>query len=601
MNYPTLAASFLDATDRFPNPRRLLFKQGAAWQAISSREMLRRVAGLSAALAELGIRSGDRVGLFSANRPEWHIADFAIMGTGGVTVPVYHNESPQRLTHILNHSGVKAVFVAGEAQTTMLLSRRAELKNVQHIIAAGSVSSIASDCLRYETLIATAGDAEIASYRLRTPNISPADLATIIYTSGTTGEPKGVMLTHANLSSNVTDAAARFELDPAVDMALSFLSLAHVYSRTLDCAYLFKGITLAYVEEAEDVTQALLEVRPTALAVVPRFFEKFYARMTQQGDELRGLKRRVFRWAEGIARRAAPWKSAGNHASAPLRLQWRIADKLVYRKVRAGIGGRVRFIFSGGAPLAKELAEFFWAMGLPVYQGYGLTETSPIVTSNYPENRTGSVGKAIPNVLVKLAADGEVLVKGPCVMRGYYLDPEGTRAAFSEDGWLKTGDIGRLDADGYLYLTDRKKDLLKTAGGKYVAPQPIEDALRSSPYILNAVVLGDRQRFVAALIVPNFANVRARAQRDGVAFPSDAELAQDPRVRELIAAEVRRLTAHLAQYETIKRFALLAEDFSFDGGSLTYTMKVKRRVIAEKYAVLIEQLYGDRYDPVPPS
>jgi len=599
MSYPTLPAAFLDATHRFPNPRRLLFKQGAAWQAISSQEMLRRVAGLSAALAELGVRAGDRVGLFSANRPEWHIADFAIMGTGGVTVPVYHKESPQRLAHILNHSGAKAVFVAGEAQAAALLSRRAELKNVQHIIAAGPAPGLASDCLRYETLIAAAGDAEIASYRLRAPNISPTDLATIIYTSGTTGEPKGVMLTHENLSSNVTDAAARFELDPAVDVALSFLPLAHAYARTLDYAYLFKGTALAYVEEAENVLQALLEVRPTVLAVVPRFFEKFHARVMQQGAELRGWKRRAFPWAMSVARRAAPWKSAGDHASALLRLQWRLADKLVYRKVRAGIGGRVRFVFCGGAPLAKELAEFFWAVGVPVYQGYGLTETSPIVTSTYPENRTGSVGKAIPHVQVTLAADGEVLVKGPCVMRGYYADAEATRAVFTEDGWLKTGDVGRLDAGGYLYLTDRKKDLLKTAGGKYVAPQPIEDALRSSPYILNAMVLGDRRRFVAALIVPNFTNVRVRVQHDAAALLGDAELAQDAQVRELIGAEVRRLTAHLAQYESIKRFALLEEDFSFDGGSLTYTMKVKRRVVAEKYAALIERLYEEVQGPGP--
>jgi len=599
MSYPTLVARFLDTADRLPNPRRLLYKQGGVWQAISSQEMLRRVAGLSAALAELGVRPGDRVGLFSASRPEWHIADFAILGTGAVTVPAYHKESPQRLARILNHSGAKVMFVAGEAQAAALLSRRAELKNIQHIIAAGPAPNLASDYLRYETLIAAAGDVEIASYRLRAANISPGDLATIICTSGTTGEPKGVMLTHENLSSNVTDAAARFELDPAADVALSFLPLAHAYARTLDYAYLFKGITLAYVEEAEEVTQALLEVRPTVLAVVPRFFEKFHARVMQQGDALGGWKRRAFRWATSVVRRAAPWKSAEGRASALLRLKWRLADKLVYRKVRAGIGGRVRFLFCGGAPLAKELAEFFWTVGLPVYQGYGLTETSPIVTSNFPENRTGSVGRAIPNVQVKLAPDGEVLVKGPCVMRGYYLDPEGTSAVLSEEGWLKTGDIGRLDADGYLYLTDRKKDLLKTAGGKYVAPQPIEEAMRSSPYILNAVALGERRKFIAALIVPHFARVRAWMQQGAAVPASDAELAQDPRARELIAAEVRRLTAHLAQYETIKRFALLPEDFSFDNGCLTFTMKVKRQIIAEKYAAVIERLYEEPQGPGP--
>ncbi|MGA2481994.1 MAG: long-chain fatty acid--CoA ligase [Candidatus Acidiferrales bacterium] len=599
MNYSALTVRFLEIVDRLPNPRALLYKQGAAWQGISSQEMLRRVAGLSAALAELGVKSGDRVGLFSANRPEWHIADFAIMGAGGVTVPVYYRESPQRMTHILNHSGAKIAFVAGEAQATALLTHRNDLKYVEQFVVADGGPHLPSDALRYETLIESAGGAEVAAYRLRAAQVVSGQLATIIYTSGTTGEPKGVMLTHENLSSNVTDASADFGFDPDTDVALSFLPLAHVYARTLDYAYLLNGVTLAYVEQAETVAQAMLEVRPTVLAAVPRFLEKFYARVMEQGSRHTGLRRGIFNWAIDVARRAVPWKASGERASALLRMQWWFANKMVYRKVQRGVGGRLRFTFSGGAPLSKELAEFFWAVGVPVHQGYGLTETSPIVSSNHPVNRVGSVGRPIPNVEVKIAADGEVLVKGPCVMKGYYLEAEATREVLSDDGWFKTGDIGHLDADGYLYITDRKKDLLKTAGGKYVAPQPIENALRTSSYISNAVVLGDGRRFVVALIVPNFADVAARAEHSGLTFGSNAQIAAHPWVRRLIEEEVRRLTAHLAQYETIKRFALLAEDFSFDGGSMTFTVKVKRRVIAEKCASLIEQLYADAEEPGP--
>ena len=599
MNYPTLPALFLKAVAEHPNPRAQLYRKDGAWLPGSSQELLRRAAGLSSALVELGVKPGDRVGLFSPNRPEWHVADFAISGAGAVNVPVYFNESPERMAYILNHSGAKVVISAGEAQAAKLLACRGELKHVEHLIVADGGENLPSECLRCETLIASAGDAGIAAYRLRAANVLPGQLATIIYTSGTTGEPKGVMLSHSNLSSNAIDSCATFDLAASQDVALSFLPLAHVYGRMLDYAYLFNGVSVAYVEQPEAVAQALLEIHPTVLAAVPRFFEKIYARLMEQGTKNTGFKRRVFDWSLDVARRAAPWRALGRNASPLLRLEWWLADTLVYRKIRAGTGGRLRIAFSGGAPLAKELAEFFWVVGVPVYQGYGLTETSPIVTSNFPVNRVGSVGLPIPNVEVKIAEDGEVLVKGPCVMRGYYQKLEATREVLSEDGWLKTGDVGYLDAGGYLYITDRKKDLLKTAGGKYVAPQPIENTLKTSPYILNAAVLGDRRKFVVALIVPHFANVANKAREQGLWFESNAKLAADPWVHRLIGNEIRRLTPHLAQYEAIKRFALLDDDFTFDNGSLTYTMKLKRRVVEDKYRDVIEQLYADVSEPRP--
>jgi len=599
MNYGTLPSRFLNAIDTLPNQRAQMVRGPHSWEAISSEELLRRVAGLSSALVELGVKPGDRVGLFAANRPEWHIADFAINGSGAVTVPLYFKESPERMTYILKHCGAKVVFAAGAEQMHKLLSLRGELPELEHIILADSGSDVPSDCLRYETLIATAGGAEIAAYRLRAAQVLPGQLASIIYTSGTTGEPKGVMLTHTNFCSNVTDSHSDFHLDPHTDLAISFLPLAHIYGRTLDYFYIFHGIPVAYVGVVEEVSQALLEVRPTILGAVPRVFEKIYARVMEQGHKSAGMKRRIFEWSMKVASRSARWRSGEGSASLAVKMEWFIVDELVYSKIRAGTGGKLRIVFSGGAPLAPDLAEFFWAVDIPIYQGYGLTETSPVLTSNYPANRVGSSGKPIRNVQIRIAADGEILAKGPCVMQGYYKSPEATREVLTEDGWFRTGDIGYVDKDNFLFITDRKKDLIKTAAGKFVAPQPIENALKTSPYILNAMVVGDKRKFIAALIVPNAATVSAKAAEQGIKFTSNVEMAAHPWVRSLIEAEVKRLTANLAQYETIKRFALLPDDFTFDNGSLTFTLKLKRRVVEQQFHDVIEQLYADVAEPRP--
>jgi long-chain acyl-CoA synthetase len=599
MNYGTLPSRFLNAIDNLPNPRAQMVRREGHWEAISSQEFLRRVAGLSTALVELGVKPGDRVGLFCANRPEWHTADFAINGSGAVTVPVYFNESPDRMTYILKHCGAKVVVAVGAPQLQKLLAARANLPELEQVVVADGGADVPSECLRYETLIAGASAADISSYRMRASQVLPGQLASLIYTSGTTGEPKGVMLTHTNFCSNVTDVGHDFQLNPAEDVALSFLPLAHVYGRTLDYIYIFQGAALAYIESIDAVAQALLEVRPTITAAVPRFFEKIYARLVEQGSKNTGVKRMLFDWAMNVAQRATPWRATGAPASLALKTQWKLADALVYKKIRLRMGGRLRIVPSGGAPLSKSLAEFFWTVGIPIYQGYGLTETSPIVSSNYPVNRMGSSGKPIANVQVRAAEDGEILVKGPCVMQGYFKSPEATREVLNEDGWFSTGDIGYLDKDNYLFITDRKKDLLKTAAGKFVAPQPIENALKTSPYVLNAMVIGDRRKFISALIVPNAATVAAKAADQGIKFASNAELAAHPWVHALIDSEVKRLTVHLAQYETIKRFALLPEDFTFDNGSLTFTLKLKRRVVEQQYAAVIESLYADVAEPRP--
>jgi long-chain acyl-CoA synthetase len=597
--YPALTKFFLDAIDRFANPRAQMYCTPAGWQSISAQELLRRVAGLSKALAELGIVPGDRVGLFAPNCPEWHTADFAIQGLGAVNVPIYFNESHDRLIYILNDSGARVVFTAAAAQAKKISECRSRIPALEHVISAASGAEVDDDILRYEALIASTTDADVAEYRRRAAEITGNDLATIIYTSGTTGEPKGVMLSHSNLSSNSIDSASNHHL-LASDLALEFLPLAHVYERTAAYSYICNGVAIAYLERIEDVPQALLEVHPTLAAAVPRFFEKIYANILEKGRRESGIKRNIFDWSLRVAEESVPWRAYGRSASPGLKLRWRVADALVYSKIRQGLGGGTQRFSAGGAPLAPELAEFFWSVGVTIHQGYGLTETSPVVTANTPAaNKIGTVGRPIPNVQVKIAEDGEILVKGPNVMQGYYHKPEATREVFTSDGWFRTGDIGRLDEEGYLIITDRKKELLKTAAGKFVAPAPIENTLKTSPYIANAIVVGDTRKFVSVLIVPNFANIEAAARKAGHDFATPTQMTGDPWVRDLLSSEIERLTAPLAQYEKPKRFALLEQDFTYAGGELTYTMKMKRRVIEQRYQDVIARLYADVEEPRP--
>jgi len=592
MVYATLTEKLLSAVTRFPSEHAVMLRVNGAWEPTSSAEFLRRIAGLSNALEQLGVKPGDRVGLFGPNRPEWHIADFAILGLGAADVPIYFNESPDRISYILNHSGAEVVFVAGEMQARRLLDCRDKLRSVKHIICAAASPDVGDEILQYEALALATGDEAVAEYRLRAARITPETLATIIYTSGTTGDPKGVLLTHNNLSSNEQASSEAFHMTPA-DTAVSFLPLSHVYERVIAYSYLFRGVHVAYVEQMDNLPQALIEVRPTLSAAVPRVFEKTYANIIQKGQANTGVKRRLFDWAVGVGRDSQRWKAYGEPAPLTLRAKWKVADRVVFSKIRAGVGGRMRAFISGGGPLSRELAEFFWSVGVPAYQGYGLTEASPVVSANNPgANKVGTVGRPIADVDVRIAEDGEIFVHGPCVMKGYYLKPEETSAVLSADGWLATGDVGFLDQDGYLSVTDRKKDLFKTAAGKYVAPQPIENLLKARPLILNAALVGDGHKFISALIVPNFANVETVARKQGRMFASHEQLAADAWVHELIGGEVAQVNAQLAQYETIKRFALLDHDFTFDGGQLTYTLKLKRRVVNERYAKQIEGMYA---------
>ncbi len=597
--YPSVPKLFLDAVERHANPRAQMHRGAKGWQSVSSKEMLRRVAALAKALVDLGVHSGDRVGIFAPNCPEWHVADLAIQGIGAVTVPVYFHESAERLTYILNDSGARIAITAGATQAEELAKCRKDLPQLEQMICARAPVDLPFEVLQFENLIRSASEADAESYRRKAADVTGEHLATIIYTSGTTGEPKGVMLTHANLTSNATDFSEDFHLSPE-DTALSLLPLAHVYERTIDYGYIFHGVSVAYVEQMETVAEALLEVRPTMVAAVPRFYEKIYANIIATGRRAGGVRGKIFSWALRVAAQAAPWRAHGKRVPPGVRLQWHLADWIVYSKICRGVGGRIRVFSAGGAPLAPELAEFFWSVNLAVYQGYGLTETSPVVSANSPTmNKVGTVGRPIPHVQVKIADDGEILVKGPCVMQGYYRKPDETRAVFTDDGWFRTGDIGRLDEDGFLIITDRKKELLKTAGGKFVAPAPVENLLKTSPYISNALVVGDRRKFVSVLIVPNFASIEAQARKTGREFASAGQMNGDPWVRDLLTEELERLTASLAQYEKPKRFAIVEQDFTYASGQLTYTLKPKRRVIEEQYRDVIERMYADLEEPRP--
>ena len=517
MAYPSTTKCFLDAVDQYACPRAQIWKTDAGWESIPSSEMLRRVAGLAKALQELGVKPGDRVGLLAPNCPEWHIADFAIQGIGGVNVPLYFNESPDRITYILNDSGAKIAISAGEKQARTLFACRDHLPGLEHVIAVAGPADLGGETLRYETLIAAAGDADIVEYRRNSAAVTSDQLATIIYTSGTTGEPKGVMLSHANLTSNALDALACHEF-LTTDLALSVLPLAHVYERTIDYGYFFRGVPVAYVEQIDTIVQALMEVQPTIVAAVPRFFEKMYASILEKGRQTTGLKRKMFEWALRVAQEATPWRAYGREASGWTRLKWKIADKLVYSKIRAGLGGHVRTFCSGGAPLAVELGEFFASIDVPIFQGYGQTETSPIVAANAPgANKVGTVGRPIPNVEVRIAEDGEILVKGNCVMQGYYRKPDQTRDTFTPDGWLRTGDIGRMDPGGFVYIEDRKKDMIIVSGFK-VYPNEIEDVVAHCPGVLEVAAVAQPDEHsgevVALFIVRSDPNLTEQRIKD---------------------------------------------------------------------------------------
>jgi len=594
----TLADLPFHVLGRHPKPLLLGQVKAGKIEGWSTRDWFDRVRDLSLGLTAIGIERGDRIAILSESRPEWITADLAAQTLGAVTAPVYSTLTAAQVRYIVNDAGARVAFVSTAEQVEKLQRVRHELPTLETIVTFDQVLSTSPSVMHIDTL-AERGHAKLMgewgvgrAFRDRAREIRPSDLATIIYTSGTTGEPKGVMLSHANLISNVFAGHTIINVDEN-DVTLSFLPLSHSFERLASYLYLAYGATTVFAESMETIAKDMLTVRPTVMTGVPRVYEKFQARIVERGSSLPQPRRTLFYWGLRVGAARARALEKDGKVSGLLALEAAIADKLVFSKVREGVGGRLRCLVSGSAPLQDPTARFFAGIGLPITEGYGLTETSPAVAANpMSAPRLGTVGKPIPDVEVRIADDGEILVRGPNVMMGYYNKPEDT-AAVLRDGWFHTGDIGVLDQDGYLKITDRKKDLLVTSGGKKIAPQPIESVLKKSPLIGEAVVLGDRQRFAAALIIPNFAALERRLKDLGRPPAERDELVVRADVVALYDEVVTALNQELSQYERIKKFRLLPREFSIDTGELTPTMKVKRKVVEEKWKDEIARIYAE--------
>ena len=563
---------------------RVMLQRGAqGWVPISSTEIYRGVVAVARALESWGVRKGDRVAILSENRPEWTITDFAALALGAVTVPIYATQTAEQTAFIINDSGARVIALSTKNQLEKVLSIQSQTP-LERILVMDAVET--ERAVQMRKLISQGPSDADAEFDARARSIAPDDLATIIYTSGTTGASKGAMLTHGNMASNIARSMEAFDFGTKGEVSVSFLPLSHVTARHVDFALLYRGVVLAYCPDIVHLARALAEVQPAIFVAVPRVYEKIRHQVILRAASFPNST--GYHWALSVGRAHRAETLAGTQ---PTTRAWKLANRLIFSKVRAGMGGKAEEFISGGAPLGRELAEWYADIGIAIHEGYGLTETSPVIAVNTPAaNRLGTVGKPLPNIEVRIADDGEVLVRGPSVFQGYWNRPEETQAAFV-DGWFKTGDIGHLDSDGYLSITDRKKDLIKTSGGKFIAPQPIENSLKLNPLIGTAVVFGDRRKFPAVLISPNFPVLEDWARENEVDFASREALVVIAKVRALYEGIVEEQNRNLARFERLKRVLLVPEEFSAADGTLTHTMKVRRRGIEDRYRTLIDEMY----------
>jgi len=589
----TLTQLFFEAVSKFNRPDALQVKEGGSYKPISHSEIATRVRHAARGMSGLGARRGDRVAILAENRPEWAIADYACLTAGLTDVPIYPTLPAEQIAYILKDSGTVGAFVSNREQAEKIRQIRSQVPGLRWVISFDELGPLADMSIRTLEKRGAEGETKEAIDRFRADALSvrPDDLATLIYTSGTTGEPKGVMLTHDNIYSNVMASMKAIPFDGR-DVGLSFLPLSHIFERMAGHYMMFAtGTSIAYAESIDTVPVNLAEVRPTLVLSVPRLFEKMYARILETALTGGFLKKKIFFWARGVAERWANEKLAGREPTGALAKQYSIAQKLVFSKLKARTGGRLRYFVSGGAPLSPDINKFFYAAGLEILEGYGLTETSPVITVNTPENfRIGTVGKPIDGVEVKIAPDGEILTRGPHVMKGYYNKPEATREVMGADGWLHTGDIGEL-RDGFLAITDRKKDIIVTAGGKNIAPQPLENKVKTNKYVAQAVMLGDKRKFLSMLIVPNFDQLEKWAMKRNIIWTDRAQLLRMPTIQAKMQKEVDEELAGAAHFEMPKKIGLLEHDFSIERGELTPKLSVKRRVIDKHYKTLIDSLY----------
>ncbi|HPA94582.1 MAG: long-chain fatty acid--CoA ligase [Acidobacteria bacterium] len=590
MSIRTLAELLAQVAAR-QKPDLLLHKVDGSYRPISTAEFMTGVLRLSHALGRLGVARGDRVALMAENSPSWPTVDFATIARGAALVPIYPTLLPEQAAYIARDSGSKVLFVQGRERLEGLLAQKPQMPATEQIVWIDG-DAPGDGYTTLALLLEQGRDADPATFDAGLAATRPEDLATLIYTSGTTGDPKGVMLSHSNLVSNVVTGTQVLALRGDYTV-LSFLPLSHSLERTVDYCYFYCGCTIAYAESIQTVAQNLLEVRPHVFVAVPRVYEKVQSRVMETAAAGSAVKQRIFSWALDVGRRALPYRLQEKPAPGLLGLELAAADRLVFGKIRERLGGRFIFAISGGAPLPREVAEFFWGAGIRLFEGYGLTETSPVISVNaFSKVKLGTVGQPLPDVEVRIAEDGEILARGPNIMQGYFGQPEATAEMIDEDGWLHSGDIGHLDADGFLAITDRKKELIVNAYGKNIAPAPIENALKASRFISQAVVIGDRRQFLVALLVPDFETLVPWAEKQGLPT-APAELVATPQVRDLVREEVEAINTQLARYEQVRNWALLPAEFTLETGELTPTQKVKRRVVNEKYGEIIERLYRE--------
>jgi long-chain acyl-CoA synthetase len=593
-----LASLTFRCLDRFAKPDILCRCEEHGRQTRSTQQLFDETRALSLGLRALGLESGDRVALISDSRPEWVISDLAVLAAGAVTVPVYPTLSAPQVWFILAESGARIAVVANAAQAAKINEAVPDACDLETIIVIdGEAPGGRFRVLTFDEVIErgkavlTADPAAADRYRETAASVRPESLATIVYTSGTTGDPKGVMLTHRNIVSNVRQTQGWISLD-STDRILSFLPLSHVFERVVLFRCLFDGVSIYFAESMASVARDLQSVKPTVMTGVPRAWEKFYQAIQEGLKTLTGVRKSLADWGIGVGYEHAKYWLSGRDAPALLRVRRAVADHLVFSKIRQRVGGRIRFLVSGSAPLSPKVGEFFYAINLPILEAYGLTESSPGISGNpIDAPRLGTVGKPLPGVEVKIGADGEILVRGPNIMQGYYKRKESTEETLA-GGWLHTGDIGEISDDGYLSITDRKKDLIVTSGGKKIAPQPLENLLKADPLISEAVLIGEQRRFPAALLVPDFARLEARIAAMKLRAASREELVRHPEVLRLYQDVLDRLNGSLAQFERVKRFALLPAEFTMERGELTPTMKVRRQVVEQRWRPLIDTIYG---------
>ena len=566
--------------------RVMLYRDDEGWHPISAKQFYKRVVGTAKTLLSWGIERGERIAILSENRPEWATADFATLAIGACVVPIYATLTAEQCLYVLQHSGAKVVFCSTPALVEKIESIRPQTR-VEHVVLMEGQRPVGVYAM--DEMMASGPNERDEEFDALARSVRPEDLCTIIYTSGTTGTPKGAMLTHGNLAANLDYSLEAFEFDPdAGEVSISFLPLSHITARHLDYAEFHHGVTIAYCPDINRLPETLAEIRPTIFVAVPRVYEKIYNQVQKQLGS--GLKRRVYEWSVKVGRNNTSSVLAGKK---PKSLQWRVANALVFSKIVGRLGGRVKTFISGGAPLGRELGEWYAEVGIRINEGYGLTETSPVIALNAPSAyKLGTVGRVLPNLDVKIADDGEILVKGPSVFSGYWNMPEETKNAFDGE-WFKTGDVGMIDPDGFLIITDRKKDLIKTSGGKFIAPQPIESSLKANPLVSEAAVIGERRRFPCVVIAPSMAVLHEWAREYEIPYEADADLVANPKVQALYEAIVHQVNNNLAQFEKLKKVLVLPEELSVANGTLTPTLKLRRRKVEEHYRELIEKLYAD--------